>query len=212
MPIDVIYLLEMIGVVAFATSGMIAARAKNMDPVGVFSIAFIAALGGGTLRDLILDNHPLYWIQHQEQPILILLMALVFSYYQPLAKIRERNIVLPDAIGLGIFSMLGAQLALALDHSWFVASLLGVMTGTFGGLLRDTLCNEVPYIFRKDQVYASVAFAGCWLYFFMEWWSGNQTLAMATGMSFIVIVRMLAVKYDIRLQRDPDTAQDEHRL
>ncbi|MDX1588131.1 MAG: trimeric intracellular cation channel family protein [Oleiphilaceae bacterium] len=204
MGFDVIYLLEMVGVVAFATSGMIAARAKNMDPVGVFSIAFITALGGGTLRDLILDNHPLYWIQHQEQPILILIMALLFSYVRPLEKIRERNIVLPDAIGLGIFAMLGAQLALALEHSWFVASLLGVMTGTFGGLLRDTLCNEVPYIFRKDQIYASVAFAGCWLYFFMDWWTGNETLALATGLVFIVTVRMLAVKFDIRLQRDPD--------
>jgi len=209
MMFDVIYLLEMVGVVAFATSGMIAARAKNMDPVGVFSIAFITALGGGTLRDLILDNHPLYWIQHQEQPIMILIMALLFSYVRPLARIRERNIVLPDAIGLGIFAMLGAQLALNLGHSWFVASLLGVMTGTFGGLLRDTLCNEVPYIFRKDQIYASVAFAGCWLYFVMDWWTGNQTIAMATGMTFIVLVRMLAVKYDIRLQRDEEEGETD---
>ncbi|MFN2359569.1 MAG: trimeric intracellular cation channel family protein [Marinobacter sp.] len=101
---DIIYVLEMVGVVAFAISGMIVARSKNMDPVGIFTI------------------------------------------------------------GLGIFSILGAQLALDLGHSWFIASLLGVMTGTFGGALRDTLCNEVPYIFRKDHIYASISFAGCWRY------------------------------------------------
>ena len=108
----------------------------------------------------------------------------------------------PDAIGLGVFSILGAQLALDLGHSWFVASLLGVMTGTFGGALRDTLCNEVPYIFRKDQIYASISFAGCWLYFVCQWFLDNEVLPLTIGLLFIVIVRMLAVRFDIRLQRD----------
>lgn len=199
---DFIYLLEMIGVVAFAISGMIIAQRKNMDPVGVFTIGFITALGGGTLRDLMMDNHPLYWIKHQEQPVLILAMALVFSYAGLGQRIRESRIVLPDAIGLGIFSILGAQLALDLGHSWFVASLLGVMTGTFGGALRDTLCNEVPYIFRKDHIYASISFVGCWLYFLCQWLLANETLALTIGLLFIVIVRMAAVRFDIRLQRD----------
>lgn len=199
---DIIYLLEMIGVVAFAISGMIVAQQKNMDLVGVFTIGFVTALGGGTLRDLMMDNHPLYWIQHQEQPILILVMAVVFSYAGLGKRIRESRIVFPDAIGLGIFSILGAQLALDLGHSWFVASLLGVMTGTFGGALRDTLCNEVPFIFRKDQIYASISFVGCWLYFLCQWALESETLALTIGLLFIVIVRMAAVRFDIRLQRD----------
>ena len=199
---DIIYVLEMIGVVAFAISGMIAAQQKNMDPVGVFTIGFVTALGGGTLRDLMMDNHPLYWIKHQEQPILILAMAVVFSYAGLGRRIRESRIVFPDAIGLGIFSILGAQLALDLGHSWFIASLLGVMTGTFGGALRDTLCNEVPFIFRKDQIYASISFAGCWLYFVCQWLLESETLALTIGLLFIVIVRMAAVRFDIRLQRD----------
>jgi uncharacterized membrane protein YeiH len=200
---DIIYLLEMIGIVAFAISGMIVARSKNMDPVGVFTIGFITALGGGTLRDLIMDNHPVYWIKHEEQPILILVMAIIFSYWHRSERIRASSIVLPDAIGLGIFSILGAQLALDLGHSWFIASLLGVMTGTFGGALRDTLCNEVPFIFRKDQVYASISFAGCWLYFVCQWYLESETLALTIGLLFIVIFRMAAVRFDIRLQRDP---------
>lgn len=200
--LDIIYLLEMIGIVAFAISGMIVARSKNMDPVGVFTIGFITALGGGTLRDLMMDNHPLYWIKHQEQPILILAMAIVFSYWNRAARIRESRIVLPDAIGLGIFSILGAQLALDLGHSWFIASLLGVMTGTFGGALRDTLCNEVPFIFRKDQIYASISFAGCWLYFVCQWLLASEVLALTIGLLFIVMARLLAVQFDIRLQRD----------
>ena len=200
--LDIIYLLEMIGIVAFAISGMIVARSKNMDPVGVFTIGFITALGGGTLRDLMMDNHPLYWIKHQEQPILILAMAIVFSYWNRAARIRESRIVFPDAIGLGIFSILGAQLALDLGHSWFIASLLGVMTGTFGGALRDTLCNEVPFIFRKDQIYASISFAGCWLYFVCQWLLASEFLALPIGLVFIVMARLLAVRFDIRLQRD----------
>ena len=200
--LDIIYILEMIGIIAFAILGMIVVRSKNMDPVGVFTIGFITALGGGTLRDMILDNHPVYWIKHQEQPILILAMAIVFSYWSRAERIRESRIVFPDAIGLGVFSILGAQLALDMGHSWFIASLLGVMTGTFGGALRDTLCNEVPYIFRKDQIYASISFAGCWLYFVCQWFLESEALALSIGPLFIVIVRMLAVRFDIRLQRD----------
>ena len=199
--LDMIYVLEMIGIIAFAISGMIIARSKNMDPVGVFTIGFITALGGGTLRDMIMDNHPVYWIKHQEQPILILGMAIVFSYWNRAERIRESRIVFPDAIGLGVFSILGAQLALDMGHSWFIASLLGVMTGTFGGALRDTLCNEVPYIFRKDPIYASISFAGCWLYFVSQWFLGNETLSLTIGLLFITLVRMLAVRFDIRLQR-----------
>lgn len=199
---EIVYLLEMIGVVAFALSGMIAARAKNMDPVGVYTIAFITALGGGTLRDLIMDNHPLYWIRHEEQPILILVLAVAFSYLRPFSRLRESNIIVADAIGLGIFTLLGAQLALELGHSLFIASLLGVMTGTAGGLLRDTLCNEVPFIFRKDQVYASVAFAGCWFSFLVEYLTAHAGAALASGVVAIVVLRLLAVRFDIRLQRD----------
>ncbi|ROU02054.1 trimeric intracellular cation channel family protein [Marinobacter sp. R17] len=201
---DILYCLETIGIVAFALSGMIVARKANMDPVGIFAIAFVTALGGGTLRDLILDNHPLYWINHQEMPVLILVMTLLFTCFRPLSRLRESNIVLPDAIGLGVFSILGAQFALDQGHSWFIASLLGVITGTFGGALRDTLCNEVPFIFRKDQIYASISFAGCWLYFVCRWALANDTLALAIGLLFIVAIRLLAVHFDIRLQRDAE--------
>lgn len=198
---DIIYALEMIGIIAFAISGMIAARRKDMDPVGIFSIAFITALGGGTLRDLMMDNHPLYWMRHQEQPILILVMAVIFSYWSRTERIRETKIMVPDAVGLGVFTILGAQLALDLGHSLFVASLLGVMTGTFGGAIRDTLCNEVPQIFRKDQLYASISFAGCWVYFACEWLLANEAVALTIGLLFITLLRLAAVRFDIRLQR-----------
>lgn len=105
-----IYILEMIGVAAFAISGMIEARSKNMDPVGVYTIAFITALGGGTLRDLILGNHPIYWIQHQEQPEPILVISLLYSYLPSPRRLPLSAMALPDALGLGIFSVLGAQL------------------------------------------------------------------------------------------------------
>ena len=123
---DIIYVLEMTGVIAFAISGMLIARSKNMDPVGVFTIGFVTALGGGTLRDLMMDNHPLYWIKHQEQPILILCMAVVFSYWHRVERIRESRILLPDALGPGVFSRSSARSWL---WTWATPGSCGVTTG-----------------------------------------------------------------------------------
>jgi len=130
---ELIYFLEFIGIIAFAISGINAARAQEMDPVGLYFIACVTAFGGGTARDLILDNTPVYWIQYQEFPIIILIMAIVFAYLKPLEKIKESHILIPDALGLGIFSILGTQTALQHDVPLFIAVILGVLTGTVGG-------------------------------------------------------------------------------
>ena len=198
---EVFYLLELIGIIAFAVSGMLEAQNRDMDPVGVFAIACITAFGGGTLRDVILNNQPVYWIDHQEFPLLILFLTIGFSYVPRLRQIPARSIIFPDAIGLAVFSVLGTQLALSLGTPAFSAILLGVITGTFGGMTRDIICNETPFIFRKEHLYASCALAGSTTYWLLTLISLPEGLAMVAGCLVVVIMRLLSVHFDIRLQR-----------
>ncbi|MFC3853771.1 trimeric intracellular cation channel family protein [Salinispirillum marinum] len=198
---ELIYALEFVGILAFAISGMLEAQNRDMDPVGVFAIACITAFGGGTLRDVILDHQPVYWISHQEFPIIILLLTLGFSYIPKLRAIPARFMVLPDAIGLGIFTVLGTQLALKMGVPVFSACLLGVITGTFGGLARDIICNEVPFIFRKEHLYASCALAGALTFWMLTFWFTTDAVPILGGMSVTVLMRLLSVYFDLRLQR-----------
>lgn len=198
---SVIYLLEFIGIMAFAISGMLEAQNRDMDPVGVFAIACITAFGGGTLRDVILNNEPVYWIERQEFPILILILTIGFSYVPRLKAIPARSIIIPDAIGLGIFAVLGTQLALSLDTPVFSAVLLGVITGTFGGMARDIICNETPFIFRKEHLYASCALAGSLTYWVLTVMAVQDSIALFGGFLVVVVSRLLSVHFDLRLQR-----------
>ena len=142
--------IEIMAILVGAFSGFIEARRKRMDLVGVFTVAFIAAFGGGTLRDILLDRRPLFWVTHQEYAILIFVLALIAS---PLIRtlrhiVSERLIVIADAVGLGLFSIAGVSAALDANMPIFIASMMGVITGIFGGVLRDIVCNEVPMVFR----------------------------------------------------------------
>lgn len=197
---QIIYILEFIGIISFALSGMIAAKEQGMDPVGLYFIACVTAFGGGTARDVILDNHPVYWIQHQEFPILILILAIIFAYVKPSEKLKEVHFLIPDAIGLGVFSVLGTKLALDYGSTEFIAVLLGVMTGTVGGVMRDALCNEIPHLFRKLQLYATCAFVGCWLYILLLMLT-TEAIALWACFVFIAVLRLLAMRFDWRLQK-----------
>lgn len=198
---EFIYILELIGVITFALSGIIAAKAQEMDPVGLYFVACVTAFGGGTVRDLVLDNHPVYWIQYQEFPILVLIVAILFAYFRKAEKVKESHILIPDAFGLAIFSVLGTKLALDLGMSAFISVILGVMTGTVGGVMRDVLCNEIPYLFRKLQLYGTCAFVGCWIYIGLLKFTQQEILALWVSFLFIVVLRLLAMHFDWRLQK-----------
>lgn len=198
---DLIYILEFVGIMAFAISGMLEAQNRDMDPVGVFAIACITAFGGGTLRDVILDHQPVYWISHQEFPVIILALTIAFSYVPRLRAIPARAMILPDAIGLGVFTVLGTQLALSLGTPVFSACLLGVITGTFGGLARDIICNEVPFIFRKEHLYASCALAGALTFYGLTFVVQGDAIPILVAVSVTVVMRLLSVHFDLRLQR-----------
>ncbi len=194
-------LMEICGIVAFACSGFIEARSKQMDMVGVFVVAFVASFGGGTLRDLLMGRHPLFWIQHQEYPLLVFLLTLAITpFFRHLrTSWAEKSIVFADALGLGIFSAVGTSLAQEAQIPVFVCAMMGVITAVFGGVLRDVLCNEIPMVFRRNQLYTACSFFGCWIFLLLKWLHLPQVIALVASATVIVIVRLLAVRFDIRM-------------
>ena len=194
--------IEIMAILVGAFSGFIEARRKRMDLVGVFTVAFITAFGGGTLRDILLDRRPLFWVQHQEYAILIFVLALVAS---PLMRtlrhvVSERMIVIADAVGLGLFSVAGVSSALDANMPLFIASMMGVITGIFGGVLRDIVCNEVPMVFRDGKPYAICAFIGNWIFLLMGLYGGvSHDFALWSSALFISGARLLAWKFNMQV-------------
>lgn len=192
-------LIELMAVIASGTFGVLLARRKSMDFVGVFSVAFITAFGGGTLRDLLLDRHPLFWIQNAHYPVIIFALALATSLLPRIHGGIERLLNLPDALGLGLFSIVGTAYALQAGTSWFVASLFGVITGTFGGVIGDVVCNEVPTLFRSAPLYATCSFTGSWVYLLMAQWPVTVHAAAPAGIAVVVLFRLAALRWNLRL-------------
>src|SRR3569833_1683165 len=189
------------GIVAFACSGYIEARHKEMDLVGVFFVVFFTAFGGGTLRDLLLDRRPLFWVEHQEYTLAVFFLVLIVTpFFRHLrSSAAERAIIVADALGLGLFSVVGTSVALEAKMPVFVCAMMGVTTAIFGGILRDVLCNEIPLVFRRGQLYATCSFVGCWVYLGLDWFRAPQPLALRHDNVVILIMRLLAVRFDLRL-------------
>ena len=194
--------IEVLGIIAFALTGFYAARKKGMDLIGVYSLGMVTALGGGSLRDIILNRHPLFWMEHYEYAILLLVLSIASSLaaQDVFEKKNLVTIVLAlDALGLGSFSASGASLADRMGCSLFISSLLGVTTGVFGGVMRDIVCNEIPYVFQRTELYATCAFIGAWAYLLVERTSGSDVMAAIACIAVTFILRMLALRYNIRL-------------
>lgn len=197
----VLQAIEAGGILAFACSGFIEARRKEMDLIGVFTVAFVTAFGGSTLRDILLDRRPFFWVQHQEYIWLIFVLALVvipLSHYLRSSS-AERAIIFADALGLGMFSAAGASVAQEAQMPMFISVMMGVITGIFGGVLRDIICNEIPLVFRRGQLYATCAFVGCWVYLLLGLVGVPQTAALASCIVVTLLMRLLAVRFDLTL-------------
>ena len=159
-------LVELSATAAFALSGLMEAARKRLDAVGVCVVAFLTAFGGGTLRDLLLDQRPFFWVQHTEMlwgVLALCVMAMLFMRQRHF-EVTEKAILWPDALGLGLFTATGVHHALQALMPGVVAVLMGLITGVFGGVLRDMVCNEIPTAFKDHRPYAVCAFAGGWTY------------------------------------------------
>ncbi len=194
--------IEILGIIAFALTGIYEARKKGMDIIGVYAVAMITAFGGGSLRDIILNRHPLFWIEHSQYAILLLLISLISVAIMKDKLNRKGTVTLVlalDALGLGLFSASGASVAHQAGCTAFVSSLLGVITGVFGGVMRDTICNEIPYVFQRTELYATCSFVGAWAYLLMTQGMVNEIAAVLACILITFFLRMLAIRYKIRL-------------
>ena len=191
----VLLVFESVGVVAFAVSGIVAAARARLDVVGVIVIAFLTALGGGTVRDLLLDREPFFWVNYSWWIWVIIALGVVGSMVLRSRHfdLTERAIQWPDAVGLGVFAASGTQIALNMGSQPLIATLMGVITATVGGVLRDILVNKVPWVVASYQLYAIIAFVGGWLVWGMNALGISPVIAVGVGAAVIAIWRILAI-------------------
>lgn len=206
----ILLVLEGVGVLAFGLSGVVAAVRKRLDVVGVVIIAFLTALGGGTLRDVLLDRQPFFWVAYEGWVWVLIglgiLGAMVLRSRH--LELTERAIQWPDAIGLGLFAASGTQIALGLGYSPLVSTLMGVVTAAFGGMIRDILVNDIPWVVASYQLYAIIAFGGGWLVWGLSALGLSAPLSVGIGAVAIAAVRLLAIRFNWHLpnwRRDDPT-------
>jgi uncharacterized membrane protein YeiH len=197
-PDTLVFLLTYFAVIASAISGALEARKHEMDVVGATTVAFVTAFGGGTLRDLLLGRTPIFWLTDPGLSVVTFVVA-IGSFYL-LNRISDRLLFIPDALGLGFFSVLGAAYALQMNLSLLVVSLMGVVTGIFGGISRDVLCNQVPNVFRREtELYATCAFVGAWVFIILMQMNAHVSIASWAGTFAAFALRVLAVRYRLHL-------------
>jgi len=188
-------LIEIMATLAFALSGLLEAARKKLDAVGVVVVAGLAAFGGGTMRDILLDRRPFFWMQHASWlwGLLALCAASMLFLRARHFEVTERAMQWPDAIGLGLFSASGAQIALEMQMPAIVAVMMGVITAVFGGVLRDIVCNEIPSAFRDHRPYAICAFVGSWILVAAPWLGISESVALIASAALVTLLRGIAL-------------------
>ena len=189
-----LHILYLVAIAAEAMSAALVAGRREMDWLGVCVIACVTALGGGTLRDVLLGRHPLSWIEHPSYLVIVLVAALATALIAPIAKRLRTSFLVLDAIGLVVFTVIGCDIAKGLELHWIIILVSGMVTGTFGGVLRDVLCTQIPLLFRKE-LYASVSLVTGGLYMIAPHLGIDHTVGMVVAMVVGFVLRMLAIRY-----------------
>lgn len=191
---DFTFLIEVLGTISFAMSGSFAAMQKRFDPFGVLIIAFVTSVGGGTVRDLLLDV-PVFWMHDLLAVSLIFFTAIFTMIFKLIERKFQVTLFIFDSLGLGLFTIIGVQKGLNADLHPVIGVVLGTITGCFGGIIRDILLNRIPLIFRKE-IYATAAIAGGIVYILLRNFSGlSEEINQILTILLIVSIRTLAVKY-----------------
>jgi uncharacterized membrane protein YeiH len=198
MPTNFLFIIDILGTFSFAVSGASLAMQKRLDPFGVLVISFVTALGGGTLRDIMIGNLPVSWLRNETATIVILCSAIVTMFFGRFLKHLTTTLFLFDALGLGLFTVIGIELGMEKHLSPGICIALGTITACFGGVIRDVLLNEVPLLFRKE-IYAMACIAGGTFYFLLKNINLDADMSRIISILIIFVVRVIAVRFRLSL-------------
>ena len=187
------------GVAVFAASGALAAGRRALDPIGVLVLAIVTATGGGTLRDVLMDRHPVFWIADPSFIAVTMIAAAATWLWVRRFPPPDRALQYADALGLAFFSIAGARIAQAAGLSPFICIIMGALTGCAGGLIRDVLVAEVPLVFRQSELYVTACLAGIVAYLLLAAIGVPQELASMVGMASIALLRIVSIRWKIML-------------
>ena len=190
--------LDILATMAFAISGVLEALEKRMDSFGVFIIAFVTAVGGGTLRDVLIGKTPVFWMQNLTVVYAIIMATILAIIFRNYLSHFRKSLFLFDTIGIGLYTVVGIQTGLNANLSPLVCVALGTMSACFGGVLRDILCNEIPVIFRKE-IYATACIAGGLMYYMLSYFNVSNELVFIISILVVISIRILAVVFKISL-------------
>lgn len=202
------HFIDLIGVAVFAISGALAGGRKGLDLLGVTVIALVTATGGGTLRDLLLNRHPIFWIADPNYLWAVFAATVATVAYTRLWVATRKALLVADAIGMAFFTIGGTQIALHVGVPPLIAVLMGMTTGVAGGMLRDILTGEIPLILRPGRLYATAAIAGAIVFLLLR--SVAPIAAPWVGMTVAAVLRLLAIRYELHLpvlSVPPETAE-----
>ncbi len=200
MDMNFLYIFDIAGTFAFALSGALLGIKKDMDIYGMFVLALVTAVGGGTIRDVMLDRVPPFVFNDGMYLLVVILATLVIFF---MAHIVEKNMWLlnvSDAVGLGVFTCIGASIAQSHGIVWYGVVLFGIMTATFGGMMRDVLAKEVPFVLQKE-VYASASMLGGFMFLGLDLLNVSSNINILVTSIFVTAFRLYCMYYDLQLPK-----------
>ncbi|HEX4875604.1 MAG TPA: trimeric intracellular cation channel family protein [Chitinophagaceae bacterium] len=195
MPTQFLFIIDVLGTIAFAVSGAFLAMEKKLDPFGVLVLSFVTAIGGGTLRDILIGNLPVSWLQNETASVVIFSSAVATMLFGNYLKRLTLTLFLFDALGLGLFTIIGVELGIENGFSTGICITLGTITACFGGVVRDVLLNNIPLLFRKE-IYALACISGGLIYLLMKRSELNDDIAKIIAILIIFIIRVMAVRFN----------------
>ena len=207
-----LHVFDLIGVAVFAISGALAAGRRRLDLIGVVVLASVTAIGGGTIRDLLLGRHPIFWLADPSYLLVILAAALLTLLWVRFARIPWPTLDVADALGLAMFSVTGTRIAEAAGMPAIACVLLGTVTGAAGGVVRDVLTAQVPAVLREGRLYASAALAGTTIYVILARMGAVPRVAMIIGMVVVAALRLAAIRWELTLPAFELRESGTHRV
>ncbi|MCB4809447.1 trimeric intracellular cation channel family protein [Tamlana sp. 62-3] len=193
------YTIDILGTIAFAISGVLVAMDKKMDLFGILIIAFVTAVGGGTLRDLLIGDTPVSWMKDITYTYVIIASAIFAITFKSKINYLRTSLLLFDTIGIGLYTLIGIEKGINANLHPIICIALGTMTASFGGVIRDILCNEIPVIFRRETIYATTCILGGVVYFVLGQLPIDSNIVYIVSGFVIIVTRLLAVKFKFAL-------------